>query len=112
MRESHNIQPKLTEPWLDAPHAKELKVISDLLDSDPMLATRVAQDISRCHGRGRKGITGEQVLRALILKQMNGYSYDELAFHLSDSRTYQTFCRFGFTDVPKRSTLAANINRV
>lgn len=112
MRDSHRIQPKLTEAWLDAPHAKELKAISDLLDSDPMFANRVAQDISRRHGSGRRGITGEQVLRALILKQMNGYSYEELAFHLSDSRTYQTFCRFGITDVPKRSTLAANIKRV
>jgi hypothetical protein len=33
MRENHRIQPTLAEPWLDVPHAKELKVVSDLLDA-------------------------------------------------------------------------------
>ena len=32
MRENHRFQPTLTEPWLDLPHAKELKAISGLLD--------------------------------------------------------------------------------
>lgn len=37
MRENHRIQPTLTEPWLDLPHTKELKAISDLLDQHPIL---------------------------------------------------------------------------
>ena len=113
MRETHRIQPTLTEPWLDLPHAKELKVISDLLDQHPMLGALVAQDISRGKSRHCAGLTGDQVLRAMVLKQMNGFSYDELAFHVADSRTYQTFLGIGLTDrAPKRSTLAENIKRI
>ncbi len=113
MRENHKIQPTLTEPWLDLPHAKELKAISDLLGQHPMLGTLVAQDISKGRLRRSGGLSGAQVLRALVVKQMNGYSYDELAFHLADSKTYRTFCHLGITDrIPKRSTLAENIKRI
>ena len=113
MRETHRIQPTLTEPWLDLPHAKELEAISDLLDQHPMLGAIVAQDISRAGSRLGGGLTGAQALRALVVKQMNGFSYDELAFHLADSQTYRTFCQIGLTDrSPKRSTLAENIKRI
>jgi IS5 family transposase len=111
MRETHRIQPTLTEPWLDVPHAKELKAVSDLLDDHPMIGEKVAQDIG--HQGGRPGMTGDQVFRVLVLKQLNEFSYDELAFHLVDSQTYRRFCGFGLTDViPKRSTLAENLKRV
>ena len=39
-------------------------------------------------------VTAQQVLRSVVLKQMRGYSYEELAFHLSDSQSYRAFCRF------------------
>jgi IS5 family transposase len=49
----------------------------------------------------------------MIVKQMNDYSYAELAFHLSDSSTYRSFCRIG---IEKRafdvSTLKKNIKHV
>jgi IS5 family transposase len=113
MRENHKIQPTLTEPWLDLPHAKELKAIADLLEQHPMLGTLVAQDISSGWSRRSGGLTGAQALRALVIKQMNGFSYHELEFHLADSQTYRTFCQFGITDrIPKRSTLAENIKRI
>lgn len=113
MRETHKTQPKLTEPWLDLPHAKELKAISDLLDQHPMLGALVAQDISRGKSKRTGGLTGDQTLRIMIVKQMNGFSYDELTFHVADSQTYRTFCRIGLTDEPpKRSTLAENVKRI
>lgn len=113
MRETHRIQATLTEAWLDLPHAKELKAISDLLDRHPMCGVMVAQDISQGKSKRSGGLTGAQVLRALLVKQMNGFSYEELAFHLADSQTYRTFCQIGITDrCPKRSTLAENIKRV
>jgi IS5 family transposase len=67
--------------------------------------------------RGRPGAcnatTGEQALRAMIVKQMNSFSYDELAFHVADSQTYRVFCKIGLTDqAPRRSTLAENIKRI
>ncbi len=111
MRETHKIQPTLVEPWLDVPHAKELKAVSDLLDNHPTIGERVTQDIGR--KSGRPGMTGDQAFRILILKQLNEFSYDELAFHLADSQTYRRFCGFGLTDtIPKRSTLAENLKRI
>jgi hypothetical protein len=56
---------------------------------------------------GRPGLAAEIVLRAALIKQMNGFSYEELAFHVADSRTYLRFC--GFThplQVPGKSALA------
>lgn len=111
MRENHRIQPTLAEPWLDVPHAKELKAVSDLLDAHPTIGEMVAQDLGR--GRGRPGMTGDQAFRVLVVKQLNGFSYEQLAFHLADSQTYRRFCGIGFTDsIPKKSTLAENLKRI
>jgi len=53
------------------------------------------------------------VLRALVLKQVHGFSYRALAFHLADSRTYRSFCRLGWSDPePSKSALAAAIKAV
>ena len=58
-------------------------------------------------------MSGEQVLRAAILKQMHGCSYPDLTFGLADSPTFRTFCRIGMVDeAPKKATLADNIKRV
>jgi len=58
-------------------------------------------------------MSGDQVLRVLLLKQMNGFSYRELEFHLADSVTYWTFCRFGALEpTPTRATLAENLKKV
>jgi IS5 family transposase len=98
------------------PHARELETMGELLDevSGPILA-RVEREITKGRNtkRGRRGMAAEQVIRALVVKQMNGYSYDELAFHLADSATYRTFCRIGFGEgPPTRSTLQENIKRL
>ena len=75
----------------------------------------VWQDLRAASGskqatRGAGGLSAEQVLRILVVKQMNGLSYRELAFHLADSRSYRTFCRLGITDkVPTKSSLNANL---
>ena len=58
-------------------------------------------------------MSGDQVLRVLLLKQMNGFSYRDLEFHLADSVTYRTFCRFGALEpTPTRATLAENLKKV
>jgi IS5 family transposase len=113
MRYALRNQLNLAQEWLAVDPARELRVISDLLDSRPRIAELAHRDLTAgcAHaGRGAEGMTGDQVVRALIVKQMTGFSYRELAFHLADSRTYQSFCRFGIGDpAPSRSTLAANI---
>lgn len=114
MREAYRRQRSLGESWLDVEHARELKVISDLLDADREICELAWGDLraaSRGERRsGARGLTAEQVVRALLIKQMNGFSYRELAFHLADSRTYRTFCRLGVDQAtPKKSALAAAI---
>lgn len=106
----------LNQPWIAHPHARELQVISRVLDAHPGMAEAVAEDLVRGVKNpetGSRGMSGDQVLRVLILKQMKGYSYEELHFHLMDSATYRTFCRFGvMEEVPGRSTLAENVKKV
>lgn len=111
MRQKHRIQRALTETWLDLPYAKELEAINDLLASQPTIGGLAAQDLSRGNPEtGRPGMTGEEVIRALVLKQMNQWSYTELEFQLHDSMTAQSFMGYGITDwVPARATLAANV---
>jgi len=114
MRRVRNLQPELQEPWLEVEHAKELAGISKILDENPRIRELVAQDLHEATGAradtGATGMSAEQVLRALIIKQINGFSYRELAFHLEDSRTYRRFCRLGVMEsAPSKSTLAGNI---
>ena len=114
MRPVYEEQTPLTEPWLDVDVAQELRVISDLLDQHPTIFKQVWQDLVDASGaqqpRGARGMTAEQVLRALVLKQMNSWDYRELAFHLEDSRTYRRFCRLSlFSKAPAKSTLQAAI---
>src|SRR5215217_154459 len=109
-------QLSLTQPWIDHSHARELKAISRILDEEPGIAERVGQDL--VHGvknpaTGARGMSGDQVLRVLLVKQMNGFSYEELHFHLIDSASYRTFCRFGvLEEVPAKSTVAENVKKV
>jgi transposase, IS5 family len=100
-------------------HAAELRKVSTVLDAIPEAAALVGADLARRGdksidtNKGREGMTAEQVLRAFVVKQMNGYSYEELAFHLADSSTYRSFCRFGIAEKPPtKSRLQKNIKRV
>ena len=62
---------------------------------------------------GAEGMSAEQVLRAAIIKQMEGYSYEELAFHLLDSVCYRRFCRIGIADKGfQKSALCNNIKAI
>lgn len=115
MRRKLRDQRTFSDPWLSAEPAQELAAMSTLLDSDPTPTVWVEQDLEaarRQHGTkwSAGGLSGAQVLRALLLKQIHGFSYRALAFHLADSRTYRTFCRLGWNDpAPSKSALAAGI---
>lgn len=113
-----NVAPQLglVSQIVDHPHARELGRISEVLDKIPQATKLVTQDLAIGTGAsnaGRGGMSGEQVLRAVVLKQMHEWSYADLAFHLADSSTFRSFCRIGMCEVaPKKSALAANIKRV
>jgi len=63
--------------------------------------------------KGAEGMSADQVLRAAIIKQTEGFSYEELAFHLADSINYRNFCRIGITQKGfKRTALCSNIKSI
>jgi len=97
-------------------HTREMAAISAMLDQHPEIEALVERDIVRigiARNVGRNGMTADQVLRALVVKQLNQFSYEELAFHLLDSTTYRSFCRFGaFEGVVKKSALQDNVRRI
>lgn len=116
MRHS-SLQLPLTAPWIAHPHAVELAAMSALLDAQPVLSERVQQDLEAgcpVNARtGRPGLSGEQTLRLLIVRQLTGWTYAELEFHLADSLTYRAFCRLSaLAPTPSKSALAATLRRV
>jgi IS5 family transposase len=116
MRKNYEKQMPLTITSIDHPHAEELEGISQILDAHPIIYEWVLQDLTRDVMRtdtGAEGMSAEQVLRAAIIKQMEGYSYEELAFHLLDSACYRRFCRIGIADKGfQKSALCNNIKAI
>ena len=93
--------------------------MSRILDEHPEAAKWVHDDLVGRKGRkvsarrGREGMSGEQVLRVLLVKQLGGFSYDQLAFHLADSISYRAFCRFDVgRPIPNKKTLQRNVKKV
>lgn len=116
MRKNYEKQMPLTITSIDHPHAEELEGISQILDAHPIIYEWVLQDLTRDVMRtdtGAEGMSAEQVLRAAIIKQMETYSYEDLAFHLLDSVCYRGFCRIGIADKGfQKSALCNNIKAI
>jgi IS5 family transposase len=116
MRKKNQKQMPLMPCDIEHPRAKELVRISQILDSIPTINDMVLQDLTRGvknRNAGADGMTAEQVLRAAIIKQAEGFRYKDLTFHLMDSRTYRNFCRIGFAHKGfKKSALCKNIKAI
>jgi IS5 family transposase len=116
MREIHLQQPALTATLFDHPHCRELRKMSEVLDALPKATELVHRDLVaglRKPERGRRALSAEQLLRAVVLKQMRGLSYRELAFELADSRAYRWFCRLGIDgEAPDYSALQKACKRI
>ncbi len=113
MRKVRNQQLPLAEAITDHPKAKELSGISEILDANNNIYELALQDFAITGKNvGANGMTAEQVIRAAIIKQSEGYSYRELAFHLEDSRAYRQFCRTGFGKSFKKSALQKGIKAI
>jgi IS5 family transposase len=117
MRTTVRQQRPLVEPSIEHEHADELDQIRRLVEHSPKIAELIEADLIRGSSnprRGRRGkMSAEQVLMALLIKQMNGFSYAVLAYHLADSRTYRAVCGFGIAEkVPSGSTLQRDIKRI
>ena len=83
----------------------ELAAISALLDRNSSdLLKAVAQDLRRGltqFRQGREGMSAEQALRALVLKQIKNWSFRELRERIADGLTLRAFTRFGAARVPQ-----------
>ena len=116
MRKKQQDQLPLVMSEMDHPRAEEQKRISQILDQHPIISELVWQDLTargHKHESGAHGMSAEQVLRAAIVKQTEGFSYEDLAFHILDSRCYRTFCRIGVTEKGiGKSALASAIKNI
>lgn len=79
---------------------KRYKKISALLDRNPKVLELVHRDLSRLLSqggpKGRKGgFTSENLLRALIVHQIEGLSYRETTILIAESPFLQDFVRLG-----------------
>ena len=72
---------------------KELKAMSERIDRHRQMLDWVVMDLHLrdVYDTGRQGLPAESVLRCALLKQYRQLSYQELAFHLSDSASFQAF---------------------
>lgn len=112
MRKSREKQLPITPVWPDHQLAEELRVISEILDQNPKISDLVLQDVSDNSQMGASGLSGEQIVRAAVLKQMHQLSYEKLAFHLADSQSFRKFCRLPWGYTPSKSTLQDNISAI
>lgn len=114
MRTAIEHQLPLTLPPIRHAFGKELTAASARLDRlDESIYAMALQDLGGATRVGRNGMSAEQVLRALVLRQVTQWSFNELAFHLEDSATCQTFCRIGLGGrPPSLGTLKRNIKMV
>lgn len=115
MRQARQKQLNLTPEWLPLEHAGELQAIHRVLDQNPAIAGLIWQDLKAgrvVKNEGAEGLSGDQILRALLIKQLNGFSYRQLAFHLADSRSYRAFCGLRFGQHPSKTVLAACIKAI
>jgi IS5 family transposase len=111
MRKKYQKQIPLMINRIDHPHAVELDSMSKIFDDNPIIYEWVLQDLTRdvTHtNTGAEGMTAEQVIRAAIVKQMENYSYEDLAFHLVDSVSYRNFCRIGIANKGFQSSALCN----
>ena len=115
MRKSFHKQQPLMQAFISHEHGRELAKMDEILDQMREILAPARKDLAqdRSVRHGRAGMTAEQVLRVLFIKQLNGFSYEELSFHMADSTCYRAFCRFGALEkTPGRSTLQENIKRL
>ena len=114
MRKTYKKQPPLTTTAIAHRHAREIEVISGILDANPQLTDLAQRDLlgGKRADVGREGMSGEQALRVALLKQIEGVTYRELAFRLIDSSLFRRFARLPFGKPIKVARLQANVKKL
>jgi transposase, IS5 family len=114
MRQTRTDQVSIFDRFSNHDIGKELKAMSARLDRHRELLEWVVLDLhlKDVYDTGRQGLPAESVLRCALLKQYRQLSYQELAFHLSDSASFQAFARLPGHLFPKKSVLQQTISRI
>jgi transposase, IS5 family len=117
MREKWQTQIPLMTHIQDHPQAKKLEAISAIIDVTPTICEKILQDLNQVkiqlRRSGANGMSADQVLRCAILKVLFGFTYQELAFHIVDSRSLRWFCRIGIAQEGfQKSALNSKIKRI
>jgi len=117
MREKQQKQLPLMESGSSHPQQRELDAISTIIDNTPNICGYVLQDLNKGkiikRRTGARGMSADQVLRAAVVMRLFGFTYEQLAFHIFDSRSLRIFCRIGFAGKGfKKSALNANIKSI
>jgi IS5 family transposase len=92
-----------------------LQAIADFLDDHKELVEQVRRDLVRGlkrPGSGRRGLTPQQVLRALILMRVKNWDYRELRERIADGLTLRQFADFYCDRVPKHDAFSRGLNRL
>ena len=114
MRTKRTSQVSIFDQFAQHDIGRELAGMSAWLDAHPDVLDGVANDLklSSVKATGRRGISAESVLRCALLKQHRQLSYEELAFHLLDSASFQSFARLPMGFIPRKSALQSNISAI
>ena len=117
MREKWQKQMPLVDPAGRHPQEMELESISSIISTTAIIVDRVLQDLNRGkiirRRKGANGMSADQVLRAGIVMFLFDCTYEELAFHINDSRSLRRFCGIGIADRGfKKSALNKNIKAI
>ena len=97
MRETRIAQRSIFDTYSEHDIGVQLKNLSDLVDGHPDILSVIKDDIVSASVKplGRTGLSVESVFRCLLLKQCFTLTYQQLAFHLSDSMSYY-YCPVNF----------------
>ena len=99
--------------WGEHKISNELQKMSEILDRHPEFVNWVHQDITADRSvTGDIGMSSDQVLRAAIVKNIRGLSYEQLAFNLSDSVSTRSFLMMDINEKYSSSCLQDNISRI
>lgn len=114
MREAHNPQASIFEFYGEHETGQQLKIISAILDANPTIINVASAVLIKPNTKetGRNGLTVESIVRAGLLKQMMGLTYEELSFYLQDSVSYSTFSRIDHLDGPSKTCLQSCISKI
>jgi IS5 family transposase len=112
MRQSRIPQASIFEFYGAHETGQHLKAISSRLDAHPEILELAGAELigDTTKATGRRGMSVDSIIRAALLKQMMGLSYDELSFYLADSFSYSSFARLSMP--VSASALQANIGRL